>query len=236
MSILQIDRVNTFYNLSHILFDISLRIQKEMVTGLLGRNGAGKTTTLKTIMGLVPPKTGSIYFNGKDIARFSAYKVAHEGITFVPDNRQIFPTLSVYENLIIAIPKEKRKGNSRWTLDRVYELFPVLGKTSSKRGTHLSGGEQKMLAIGRALMRDPSLLLLDEPTEGLSPLVVKAIGETILKIKQEGVTLLIADQNVNFARKLIVYAYVIDKGRIQHEAPMEDFWRDEELVHKYLAV
>jgi branched-chain amino acid transport system ATP-binding protein len=236
MDILKIDQVNTFYGVSHILFDICMNVSQGSITGLLGRNGAGKTTTLRTIMGIVPATAGTISFKGDEIRGLKSHKVATKGIAYVPDDRQIFAPLTVYENLIIGIPKRRENNPPRWTIDRMYELFPVLKRMASKKGTHISGGEQKMLAIGRALMCDPDLLLLDEPTEGLAPLVVVSLAETILKIGHEGVTILLADQNVNFARRIIHFGYIIDKGYIHFSAPMQDIWCDKDLVCKYLAV
>jgi branched-chain amino acid transport system ATP-binding protein len=236
MDILRLDQVNTFYGVSHILFDICMNVSKGSITGLLGRNGAGKTTTLRTIMGIIPPTTGSITFKGEEIRNLKPHIIATKGIAYVPDDRQIFAPLTVYENLIIGIPKRRENNPPRWTIDRMYELFPVLKRMASKKGTHISGGEQKMLAIGRALMCDPDLLLLDEPTEGLAPLVVVSLAETILKIGHEGVTILLADQNVNFARRIIHFGYIIDKGYIHFSAPMQDIWCDKDLVCKYLAV
>jgi branched-chain amino acid transport system ATP-binding protein len=236
MDILRLDQVNTFVGVSHILFDICMKVNKGSITGLLGRNGAGKTTTLRTIMGIIPPTTGSITFKGEEIRSLKSHIIAAKGIAYVPDDRQIFAPLTVYENLIIGIPKRRENNPPRWTIDRMYELFPVLKKMASKKGTHISGGEQKMLAIGRALMCDPDLLLLDEPTEGLAPLVVVSLAKTILKIGHEGVTILLADQNVNFARRIIHFGYIIDKGYIHFSAPMQDIWCDKDLVCKYLAV
>jgi len=236
MTILRMEGVNTFYGPSHILFDIGLSVNEGSITGILGRNGAGKTTTLRTVMGLAPPKSGSIQFDGAEIAGLPAYEVASRGIAYVPDDRQIFAPLSVYENLIIGIRKNKKIRTARWTVERIYDLFPVLNEMAAKRGTHISGGEQKMLAIGRALMQSPELLLLDEPTEGLAPIIVRFLGDTILQIGKEKVTILMADQNINFARRIIDYGFIIDKGNIQHDGPMEAIWNDKDLVKKYLAV
>jgi branched-chain amino acid transport system ATP-binding protein len=236
MNILTLTKINTFYCLSHILFDMNMGVEEGSITGLLGRNGSGKTTTLRTIVGLAPPKTGSIRFREKDITHIPGYQVARKGIAYVPDDRQIFAPLSVYENLIIGIPKKNRNNRPGWTIDGIYQLFPVLKRMAEKGGTQISGGEQKMLAIGRALMCDPSLLLLDEPTEGLAPLVVNTLAQTTLKIGKRGLTILVADQNVNFARKIIGYGYIIDKGCIGHHGPMEEIWNDKELVNRYLAV
>ena len=236
MDILRLDQVNTFYGVSHILFDICMNVNKGSITGLLGRNGAGKTTTLRTVMGIVPATTGSITLKGEEIRNLKSHAIAKRGIAYVPDDRQIFAPLTVYENLIIGIPKRRENNPPRWTIERMYELFPVLKRMASKRGTHISGGEQKMLAIGRALMCDPDLLLLDEPTEGLAPLIVVSLAESIQKIGHEGVTILLADQNVNFARRIIHFGYIIDKGCIEFSAPMQDIWCDKDLVCRYLAV
>jgi branched-chain amino acid transport system ATP-binding protein len=236
VNILNLNGINTFYGISHILFDIDMAVEKGSITGLLGRNGAGKTTTLKTIMGLTPAKSGTILFKDKETTGMPGYKVAKCGIAYVPDDRQIFAPLSVYENLIIGIPKGRRARNSPWTINKIYDLFPVLKGKAQKGGTHISGGEQKMLAVGRALMCNPDLLLLDEPTEGLAPLIVETLGEKILNIGKEGLTILVADQNVNFARKIIGYGYIIDKGCIENHAPMQEIWSDKDMVCRYLAV
>lgn len=236
MDILKVDQVNTFYGVSHILFDICMNVNEGSITGLLGRNGAGKTTTLRTIMGIAHGKTGSISFQGEEIRRLKPHDIARKGIAYVPDDRQIFAPLTVYENLIIGIPRCREGRQPRWMIERLYELFPVLKKKAAKGGTQISGGEQKMLAIGRALMCDPDLLLLDEPTEGLAPLIVVSLAESIQKIGQEGVTILLADQNVNFASRIIHFGYIIDKGCIEIGAPMQDIWCDKDLVCKYLAV
>jgi branched-chain amino acid transport system ATP-binding protein len=236
MDILKMDQVNTFYGVSHVLFNISMVVAKCSITGVLGRNGAGKTTTLRTIMGIVPAASGTITFEGREIRNMKPHSISEKGIAYVPDDRQIFAPLTVYENLIIGVPSYRGGKERRWTIDRMYELFPVLRRYATKKGTHISGGEQKMLAIGRALMCDPDLLLLDEPTEGLAPLIVVSLAETILKIGQENVTILLADQNVNFARRIIDFGYIMDKGYIQIGAPMQEIWCDKELVCKYLAV
>jgi branched-chain amino acid transport system ATP-binding protein len=236
MNLLQMKEVNTYYGVSHILFDVSLTIEEGSMTGLLGRNGAGKTTTLRSIMGLTTPRTGEIVYQGDQIAGLTAHKIANKGIAYVPDDRKIFPDLTVYENLIIAEPTVRRRETPRWTLERVYKLFPVLEKMAVKRGINISGGEQKMLSIGRALMRDPDLILLDEPTEGLAPMIVRMFIGVFEEIRQEGVTVLVADQNVQFARKLIDYGYIIDKGTIEYDGQMEEIWKNSAIVSKYLAV
>ncbi len=224
---LKVTGIHTYYGLSHILFDVSLEVKEGQVACLLGRNGAGKTTTLKSIMGLVPPRQGKIIYKGEDITGVQPYILARKGIGYVPDDRRIFADLSVKDNLEIAA--RKRDGKGQWTLDRVYELFPSLKAFSERRGGLLSGGEQKMLAIGRALMSNPDLLLLDEPTEGLAPLLVRNLRETIEKLKSAGLTVLLAEQNVKFTLKLSDYGYIIDDGRICYRGTVEELISSEEV-------
>jgi branched-chain amino acid transport system ATP-binding protein len=233
--ILELQSVDTFYGLSHILQGVSLEVNRGEVACLLGRNGVGKTTTLRSIMGLTPPRSGIIRFKGQDISRKRSYEIALLGISYVPDDRRIFPELTVRENLEMArwvIPPAK----GSWNLSKVYQLFPKLKDLENQKGRHLSGGEQKMLAIGRALMANPTLLLLDEPSEGLSPLLVQILREAIQNIQREGVTILLADQNLNFARAVADHAFILEKGRIQYRGSVEELWRNEALVKKYLAI
>jgi len=232
--ILELRDLVTAYGQSRVLHEVNLAVAEGEAVSLLGRNGAGKTTTLRSIMGLTPPRSGRIIFRGHEIAGRPPFEIARLGIGYVPDDRRIFPDLSVEENLEIAQRVARRDG--RWTMARVCELFPVLERLRANRGTALSGGEQKMLAIGRALMGNPTLLLLDEPSEGLSPLVVRSLIETLGQIREEGVTLLIADQNVKFARKVSSRGYILEKGRIRYEGTMEALWADAAVVQKYLAV
>ena len=222
---LQVQGIHTFYGLSHILFDVSLKVKAGQVVCLLGRNGAGKTTTLKSIMGLNPPKEGRITFNNQDILGMAPYKLARLGFGYVPDDRRIFADLSVGENLEIAVRKERSGG--QWNKERVYEFFPALKRMDSRRGGLLSGGEQKMLAIARALMGNPELIFLDEPTEGLAPLLVDHIQERIAKLKASGLTVLLAEQNVKFTLGLSDYGYIIDNGRICYQGTVESLMKDE---------
>ena len=219
--------IHTYYGLSHILFDVSLEVKQAQVACLLGRNGAGKTTTLKSIMGLVPPRQGKVIFQNEDITGAQPYILVKKGIGYVPDDRRIFADLSVKDNLEIAA--RKRNGKEQWTLERVYELFPSLKAFSDRRGGLLSGGEQKMLAIGRALMTNPELLLLDEPTEGLAPLLVRNLRETIETLKSAGLTVLLAEQNVKFTLKLSDYGYIIDDGRICYQGTVQELISSEEV-------
>ncbi len=231
---LEVNGIHTFYGLSHILFDVSLRVERGQVVCLLGRNGAGKTTTLKSIMGLVTPKRGTIRFNGEDVLGKEPFQLARKGMSYVPDDRRIFADLTVGENLEIA--EKKTTGDARWTRARVYELFPVLQEKEARRGGHLSGGEQKMLAIGRALMGNPALILLDEPMEGLAPLLVRALEEQIVKLKHAGLTVLLAEQNVHAALAVSDRCYVIDDGHIRFEGTMPELQANEEVRKKYLLV
>ena len=233
--ILEIDNIDTYYGQSHVLQGISLGIDEGEVVSLLGRNGVGKTTTLRSIMGLTPPRNGSIRFRGEEIAGKKPFEIARLGIGYVPDDRRIFPDLTTFENLEIA-RRMSAKKRGHWNIDTVCDLFPVLRELSSTKGTHLSGGEQKMLAVGRALMKNPELILLDEPAEGLAPLVVVALSKAISEIRDTGVTVFLADQNVRFCRKAADRGYIIEKGSIQYQDQMKNIMENEEIVKKYLAV
>ena len=233
--ILEIQEIDTYYGQSHVLQGISLSIDEGEVVSLLGRNGVGKTTTLRSIMGLTPPRSGSIKFQGGEIAGKSPFEIARLGIGYVPDDRRIFPDLTTFENLEIARRMSRRK-QGYWTIDTVCDLFPVLRDLRSSKGTHLSGGEQKMLAIGRALMKNPGIILLDEPAEGLAPLVVKNLMDVIKRIRDEGVTILLADQNLKFCRAVADRGYILEKGVIQYEGTMREIWETDEVVSKYLVV
>jgi branched-chain amino acid transport system ATP-binding protein len=233
--ILEIDDIDTYYGKSHVLQGISLGIAKGEVVSLLGRNGAGKSTTLRSIMGLTPPRTGSIRFHGDEIAGKKPFEIARLGIGYVPDDRRIFPDLSAFENLEIARRMSAIK-QGHWNIDTVCDLFPVLREVGSSKGTYLSGGEQKMLAIGRALMKNPELTLLDEPSEGLAPLVVAALCETIREIRDTGVTVFLADQNLRFCRKTADRGYIIEKGTIQYHDQIKSIFENQEIVKKYRTI
>lgn len=235
MAELRVEKINTFYGLSHILFDVSLEVKQGELVVLLGRNGAGKTTTMVSIMGLNPPKSGSIEYRGQEISGLAPYRIARMGIGFVPEDRKIFPDLTVAANLDVARRKDRNRA-SRWTLQRIYELFPVLEKFAQRRGGTLSGGEQQMLTVARTLMGDPDLLLLDEPSEGLAPLVVRMLGGALDVIKGEGVTILLSEQNLKFALKHAERAYIVDNGAIKYEGSISELERDEEIKKRYLAV
>ena len=234
-TILKIDQINTFYGQSHVLQGVALSIQKREVVCLLGRNGVGKTTTLRSIIGLTPPRSGRILFKDIDIVGKQPFQIAQMGMGYVPDDRRIFPDLTLFENLELA-RRLSSKGKSQWTFEKIYGLFPVFVELKERKGIQLSGGEQKMLAIGRALMKNPDLLLLDEPSEGLAPLVVQNLAEVTDRIRSEGVTMLLADQNLKFCRKTSDRGYILEKGMIQYQGIMEEIWQDEEIVKKYLVV
>jgi len=228
---LRVDKIHTFYGLSHILFDVSLTVSKGEIVGLLGRNGAGKSTTMRSIMGLTPPREGTVTFKGEAITGKKAYLLVRQGIAYVPDDRRVFADLDVDDNLEIAF----QRGDT-WNKQRVYELFPALAEIKSRRGGNLSGGEQQMLTIGRALMSSPELLLLDEPTEGLAPLIVRNLEEQTLKLRETGISILLSEQNVKSALKIISRTYVIDNGRIVFEGSVADLNANEEIKKKYLMV
>jgi len=232
--ILDVSRIDTFYGTSHILQGVSLTVGEGEIVALLGRNGVGKTTTLRSIIGLSPPSRGSVHFLGEDVCRLPPYEIARRGVAYVPDDYRIFPDLTAEENLEIARRLSAREGY--WNRDRVLELFPKLGELLSSKGSHLSGGEKKMLGIGRALMANPSLVLLDEPSEGLAPLVVANLIEVLGKIRKQGVTILLADQNLKFCRVVCSRGYILEKGTVRHEGTMEAIWNDEEIIRKYLVV
>jgi len=233
--ILEVNDIVTFYGQSLILDGVSLEVDKGEVVALLGRNGAGKTTTLRSVMGLTPPRSGSIKLLGIEIVGKLPFQVAALGIGYAPDDRRIFPDLTTEENLLLAGHLSKRK-NGDWSVERVYNLFPVLRDVRTRKGGFLSGGEQKMLALGRALMTNPALVLIDEPSEGLAPLVVAALAKAIREIRDTGVTVFLADQNVRFCRKTADRGYIIEKGTIRYQDEMKNILENKEIVKKYLAV
>jgi branched-chain amino acid transport system ATP-binding protein len=235
MTLLELDRVNTYYGRSHILFDVSLSVAKGEVVALLGRNGAGKSTTFRSVIGLTAPQSGEVRFKGEKVNGLRAFRICRKGIGFVPEDRRCFPDLTVRENLEVAARREKQAENP-WTVDRVYALFPRLQERERNLGSQLSGGEQQMLTIARTLMTNPELLLLDEPSEGLAPLVVALLAEMILQVRKEGVTVLLAEQNLHFCAKVADRGYVIDKGSVKYEGAMKDLLADDEVKGKYLAV
>jgi branched-chain amino acid transport system ATP-binding protein len=234
-AILEVKEIITAYGQSQVLHGVSLIVGQGEVVSLLGRNGVGKTTTFRSIMGLTPPRSGRIRLKGSDLAGKKPFEIARLGVGYVPDDRRIFADLTAEENLEIA-RRLAAKSRGPWTIENVYRIFPVLERLKASKGSTLSGGEQKMLAIGRALMKNPEIILLDEPSEGLAPLVIRNLAEVILEIQRSAVTILLADQNIKFCRKVAGRGYIMEKGLIQYQGEMNDLWQNEELVRKYLAV
>lgn len=235
--VLVVKEINTFYGLSHILFGVSLEVKQSETVCLLGRNGVGKTTTLRSIMGLAPPRSGSIKFMGKEIRGKQPFDIYRLGIGLVPEDRIIFPDLTVHENLEIGIKKGKKRGNTEgWTVEKVHRLFPILKVRDKQWGGTLSGGEQQMLTIARTLMGNPRLLLLDEPSEGLAPLVVRAIEEQTLLLKKEGMTILLSEQNSNFALRISDRGYILEKGLVAWQGSISELKGDSSIMKNYLGL
>jgi branched-chain amino acid transport system ATP-binding protein len=232
--VLAVEEVFTSYGLSQVLFGVSLEVAAGECVCLLGRNGVGKTTTMRSIMGLTPPRQGRVMWKGRDVSGRQPYQIADLGIGFVPEDRRIFADLTVWENLDVAA--RRRGGTTAWTLERVFDLFPKLRELVDRQGGFLSGGEQQMLTIARTLMGNPELLLLDEPSEGLAPLVVDHLKEQIARLKQDGLTILLAEQNVDFCLHLADRVYVLEKGRIRYEGTAASFREDESIRAQYLAL
>jgi branched-chain amino acid transport system ATP-binding protein len=230
---LRICDIHTFYGESYILQGISFDVEKGSVVGIVGRNGMGKTTLIRSIIGFTPPRQGQIFFKDVDITHIPSYKIVRMSMGLVPQGRRIFPTLSVLENLTVGA---RGLGTDGWNEEKIFSLFPVLKDRRHHKGNQLSGGEQQMLAIARALMNNPEVLLMDEPGEGLAPLLVKAIGETILQLKESGLSILLVEQNLPFAIKIADYIHVLGKGEIVHSSTPEELWQNEEVKTQYLGV
>ena len=225
--------IHTYYGDSYVLQGVSLEIAKEQVVALLGRNGVGKTTLIRSIAGFTPARRGQILFRGRDITRLAAYKIIRLRIGLVPQGRRIFPSLSVKENLSIAARGSGEKG---WDFEKVYALFPRLEERRNQRASTLSGGEQQMLAIARALISNPLFLLMDEPTEGLAPVLVREVGDVILRLKEEGLSIFVVEQNLSFARKFADYAHVMSKGKIVYSSTPRELWENRKVKERYLKV
>ena len=237
MALLELHHVETYYGDSHILFDVSLEVAAGDVVCLLGRNGAGKTTTVRSMMGLTPPRSGEIRLDGQDIARLAPYRVARLGLGFVPEDRRIFPNLTVHENLEVARRTwSDESGPNPRTEARVVDLFPILRERRRQLGGTLSGGEQQMLTIARTLMGNPKILLLDEPSEGLAPLVVDTLRTQLGRLKQSGLTMVLTEQNVRFVSELGDRVYILEKGMVRWSSSMAEFLASEEVRQAYLAV
>ncbi|MDH3600861.1 MAG: ABC transporter ATP-binding protein [Candidatus Tectomicrobia bacterium] len=233
---LEVQDLYTSYGLSQILFGISINVDEGECVSLLGRNGVGKTTTLRSIMGLTPPRRGTVRFREKDITGQPAYRIARLGVGFVPEERRIFPDLSVRENLEVGRKAAATSHATEWTVEQVYEIFPVLAKLNDRKGGYLSGGEQQMLTVGRTLMGNPDLILLDEPSEGLAPLVVRDLSEQIQRLKESGITILLCEQNAKFAINLSDRAYVLEKGQVRFSGTIEDLQGNDDIRQQYLAL
>ena len=230
--LLEVSGLNSYYGDSHILFDVSLRVQRNEVVALLGRNGAGKSTTLKSLMGVVTPRTGSVRLDGIEIAGRKSHAIAKAGMQLVHEDRRIFGSLDVEENLILA----GLTATSKWPLDRIYEMFPRLKARRGSRGTDLSGGEQQMLAIARALIRDPKFMLLDEPFEGLAPVIVQALMSACRALAEAGQTIVLVEQNLAATLALAQRVYIINNGHIAHEGPAGELRARPELLQRFLGV
>jgi len=226
--------VHTYYGESYILRGVSLQVSEGSVVALLGRNGMGKTTTIRSIIGFTPPRRGKVLFGNKNITELASYKIAKLGIGLVPQGRYIFPSLSVRENLTMSA-RGVGKADS-WSLDKVYSLFPILKERSSCQGTLLSGGEQQMLAIGRALMTNPQLILMDEPSEGLAPLIVKEVGKIIDQLKQKGFSILLVEQNLPMALRVADYLYILSNGEVVYESTPDHLRSNDEVKARYIGV
>jgi len=236
MSLLELTDVNSYYDTSHVLHDVSLSVDDAQLVTLVGRNGAGKTTTLRSIMGIVNPRSGVITFRDEEIQSLSSTEVSRRGIALIPEHRRVFPELTVRENLRLGYLGHDENDNMDDRLATNYEYFPRLEEREDQKAGQMSGGEQQMLAIARALMSGPDLLLIDEPTEGLMPPLVEKLRDLLVEINDEGMTILLVEQNVELALDISDYAYVIDEGVIQSHAPSEEIRTDEEIKQKYLAV
>lgn len=230
---LQVENIHTYYGESHILHGVSLSVKTGKLSVLLGRNGMGKTTTIRSIIGFTPPKEGKIYFKDKEIQELPPYRIARLGIGISPQGRSVFPNLTVKENLLLSARSSR---NGHWTLDKVYELFPRLKERASSMGGTLSGGEQQMLAIGRALVLNPDLILLDEPSEGLSPIMVETVANVIRRLKEEQLSMLMVEQNLAMALSVADHVYILNKGEIVFSGTPEELEQDEEVKRTYLGL
>jgi branched-chain amino acid transport system ATP-binding protein len=233
---LEVDAVHTYYGESHILHGVSLRVNAGEAVAILGRNGVGKTTLIRTVVGFEHPRAGTVRFEGRAIERLRPDRVARLGIGLVPQGRRIFAPLSVTENLVFGQRRDPRAGGRAWTRERVYELFPRLRERALQGGGTLSGGEQEMLAIGRALLTNPRLLVLDEPSEGLAPRIVGEIGRLLGLLRSDGLSILLVEQNVPLALRVADRVYVMNKGQIVYHGSPHELERDEEIKRKYLGV
>jgi branched-chain amino acid transport system ATP-binding protein len=233
MALLEVEDIHTYYGEAYVLQGLSLTLEQGQILGLLGRNGVGKTTLVSSIVGFNPPRRGRILFKGVDITHIASFETIRSGMGLVPQGRRVFPTLSVEENLLVAERNPDRHG---WTLDRVYALFPRLRERRAQRARTLSGGEQQMLAIGRGLMTNPDCLIMDEPSEGLAPIIIQGVWEAIGRLKEEGLSILLVEQNAALALKLVDYVHVMSKGQVVYSAQPHELWANEEIKSNYLGI
>jgi branched-chain amino acid transport system ATP-binding protein len=233
MALLEVADIHTYYGDAYVLQGLSLSLEEGQILGLLGRNGVGKTTLVNSIVGFTSPRRGQILFKGADITGEPSFATIRRGMGLVPQGRRVFPTLSVAENLAVA---ERNIGRHGWTLERVYALFPRLAERRYQRARTLSGGEQQMLAIGRGLMGNPDCLVMDEPSEGLAPIVIQGVWEAIRKLRQEGLSILLVEQNASLAVQLVDYVHVLEKGRVVYSADPQELWSDNEVKWSYLGI
>ena len=232
MSLLEVQNLNSYYGDSHILFDVDLRVEAHEVVALLGRNGAGKSTTLKSLMGMLQPRSGTVVLDGENLAGRKAHRIAQKGMQLVPEERRIFGSLDVEENILLA----RLTAADAWPVERIYAIFPRLAERRRSRGTDLSGGEQQMLAIARALVRGPKLLLLDEPFEGLAPVIVRDLMDACRKLVAEGQTIVLVEQNIAATLALADRAYILNNGHIVHEGPTAEIRAQPEVLTRYIGV
>jgi branched-chain amino acid transport system ATP-binding protein len=233
MAILDVQDIHTYYGDSYVLQGLSMELREGQILGVLGRNGVGKTTLVNSLVGFTPPRRGKVIFKGLDVTHTSSFATVRLGMGLVPQGRRVFPSLSVEENLQVA---ERDNGRQGWHLERVYTLFPRLAERRRQRAKTLSGGEQQMLAIGRGLMTNPECLIMDEPSEGLAPLIIQHLWDVIGRLREEGLSILLVEQNVALALKLVDYVHVISKGQIVHSAGPQELWANEEIKSRYLGI
>jgi branched-chain amino acid transport system ATP-binding protein len=231
--LLEIEGINSYYGKSHILHDVSLQVEQGEIVALLGLNGAGKTTTLRSILGLTPPRSGTVKFNGRELRGMAPHTVARLGIGYVPEGRRMFKNLSTLENLQLA---ERPAGGDGWTIGRVYDRFPKLKELAARKSGRLSGGEQEMIAIGRALVGNPQLILVDEPSQGLAPIIVIELYRTLEELRRAGTSILLVEQNALLALKVSQRAYVIDDGRIVHTGPSDELVHDRARIRTLMGL
>ena len=236
---LAVDRLNAWYGTAHILFDMSFTVGRGEVVALMGRNGVGKSTTMKAVMGLLPRRSGTVRLNGRDVSSLKPFEIARLGMGFTPEDRRIFSDLTVLENLDVGVqpPRDLAAGApANWTVDAVFELFPNLAELRHRRGGHMSGGEQQMLTIARTLMGNPLVILLDEPSEGIAPVIVERIADTIVQLKRSGLSILLSEQNVGFAEAVSDRAYMLEKGQIRWAGTMAELAANAEVQRDYLVL